>query len=148
MVVNFGGHSPILNLVLRLFQVPVMHYCPSSRMARPSLFDGTIQVGLKFGGHLIHSDIDIMKGDIIELSDDMAISFLLLLLHLLRSQSLQLLHHRVIISVIEVPLHVGFVLMSLYCLKLLMQEQVLLGFLQLLKHRLVLHKLSVDGAQV
>jgi hypothetical protein len=66
----------------------------------------------------------------------------------LRSQSLQLLHHRVIISVIEIPLHVLFVLMPLDGLKFLVQEQVLLGGLQLLIHWLVLHKLSVDGAQV
>ena len=83
MVVNFGGHSPILNLVLGLLQVPVMHHCPSSRMTSSPLFDGTIEARLNFGGHLIHRDIDIMEGDIIEVPDDMAISLLLLLLHLL-----------------------------------------------------------------
>ena len=101
MVVNFGGHSPILNLVLRLFQVPVVHHCPSSRMTSSPLFDGTIQARLNLGGHLIQGDIHIMKGDVIEVSDDMAVSFLLLLLYLLRSQSLQRLHHRVIIRVGE-----------------------------------------------
>lgn len=60
-----------------------------------------------------------MEWDVIEVSDDMAISLLIFLLHLLRSQSLQLVHHGIIVSVIEVPV---FVLMPMHGLKFLMQE--------------------------
>ena len=85
MLVSFGrGHSPNLYLVLCLSLVTVQHHCPPARISSSPVLDGTIQARLNFGGHLIQSDIDIMEGDVIKVSDDMAISLLLFLLHLLR----------------------------------------------------------------
>jgi hypothetical protein len=120
MLVSFGrGNSPNLHLVLCLSLVTVQHHCPPSRISSSPFLDGTIQARLDFRGHLIQSDIDIVEGDVIKVSDDMAISLLLFLLHLLRGQSLELIHHRIIISVIEVPI---FVLMPMHGLEFLMQE--------------------------
>ena len=111
--------------------VPVKHDCSSSGIPTSPLFHRSKEARLNIWGHLIHFDIHIMEGYIIEVSDDMTISFLLNLIKILRSQSLKLLHHRIIISVIEIPSHFVFALMPLYGFNFLLQDQVLLVTLQL-----------------